>query len=73
MYFILPKTHLLKSSCKTQSFFKLCEGWKRHPFLFSLKRKDTAYSPTQTEFTEDGARPKTNPKQTESELYFYKM
>jgi hypothetical protein len=61
------KTLLLKSSCKPQSFFQLREGWKRHPFLFSLKRKDTAYSATQTEFMEDGARPKTNIKQNGSE------
>jgi hypothetical protein len=28
-------------------------------FPFSLKSKDTAHSPTQTEFTDDGSRPKT--------------
>jgi hypothetical protein len=68
MYFILPKTLLLKRSCKSQSFSQLREGWKRHPFLFSLKRKDTVNSPTRTEFTEDGARPKANIKQNESEF-----
>jgi hypothetical protein len=34
------------NSTKPQSFSQVREGWKRHPFLFSLKRKDTAYSPT---------------------------
>lgn len=70
---MFSKTPLLKRSYKPQSFSQVREGWKRHPFLFSLKRKDTAYSPTQMEFTEDGARPETNLKQTKSEFRFYKM
>lgn len=62
IYLLFPCTLPPKRSTKPQSFSQVREGWKRHPFLFSLKRKDTAYSPTQTEFTEDGARPKANPK-----------
>ncbi len=65
--FNFQKNFLLKSSCRPKSFYQLREGWKRHPFLFSLKRKDRAYSPTRTEFTEDGARPKVNIKQNGSE------
>jgi hypothetical protein len=39
-------------------------------FPFSLKRKDKAYSPTRTEFTEDGARPKTSLNKIKEYLWF---
>jgi hypothetical protein len=68
IYLLFPYPLPPKRSNKLQSFFQLREGWKRHPLLFSLKRKDTAYSPTRTEFTEEGARPKANLKQNESEF-----
>ena len=68
MYFKFPKTILLKRSCISQPFSQPREGWKRHPFLLSVKRKDTTYSPTRTEFTEYGTRPKTNLKQNGSEF-----
>ena len=68
IYLLFPYPLPPKRSNKLQSFFQLREGWKRHRLLFSLKRKDTAYSPTRTEFTEEGVRPKANLKQNESEI-----